>query len=280
MARRRPPNRTSIHPTPASSISRPKKSLGQHFLSNRGILNAIADAAHVGAGDTVVEIGPGLGSLTEVLAARASRVVAVELDGDLAGRLRTRMPANVEVVEADARDVEPESLLNGCTDYKLLGNLPYYAAMPILRHFLEGECKPLTAAVLVQLEVAREICAAPGQMSLMSVSVQLYGQPRLVRLVRPGSFNPPPRVTSAVVGVNVFRQAAEGVDNPTAFFRVVRAGFSAPRKQLRNALAHGLAVTPVDAEALLKTAAIDPRRRAETLAVAEWATLYRQWIVQ
>ena len=120
-----------------------------------------------------VEIGPGLGSLTEVLAARASRVVAVELDGDLAGRLRTRMPANVEVVEADARDVEPESLLNGCTDYKLLGNLPYYAAMPILRHFLEGECKPLMAAVLVQLEVAREICAAPGQMSLLSVSVQL-----------------------------------------------------------------------------------------------------------
>lgn len=257
--------------------SRTRKRLGQHFLTNRDILNAIADAADVGPGDTVVEVGPGRGSLTEALARRACLVVAVELDAGLAESLRASAPSNVQVVDGDARRTTAEALLGECVPYKLVGNLPYYAAMPILRRFLEDPCRPLVAAVLVQLEVAKELCAVPGHMSLLSVAVQLYGRPRLVRTVRPGAFNPPPKVTSAVVALDVYERPAEGVDDPRSFFRVVRAGFSAPRKQLRNSLAHGLTLPAAGAEALLERTGIDPQRRAETLSLAEWSRLYRHW---
>jgi 16S rRNA (adenine1518-N6/adenine1519-N6)-dimethyltransferase len=252
----------------------PKKSLGQHFLTDRNILGAIVDAAGVGPGDTVVEVGPGRGALTAVLAERvgaSGRIVAVELDSALAATLRTTMPAHVEIVEADAREADAAALLGGCTPYRLLGNLPYYAAMPILRAFLENPCPPISAAVLVQREVAEHMCARPGRMSLVSLAVQAFGEPRIARLVRPGAFHPPPKVTSAVVAIDVHREAAIG-DVP-AFFRMARAGFSAPRKQLRNAIANGLGVPPAEAEALLARAGIDPSRRAQTLSIAEWASL-------
>ncbi len=256
---------------------RPKKQLGQHFLSDRNILEAIAEAAHVGPDDVVIEVGPGTGTLTEVLAERAQRIIAVELDAELVGPLRYRMPPNVEVRQADARQIDIESLLGGCGAYKLLGNLPYYAAMPILRHLLEGACKPSVAVVLLQREVAKEMCASPGAMSLLSVGVQLYGKPRVVRLVRPGSFNPPPKVTSAVVAIDVYERPAHGVEDEPAFFKVVRAGFSAPRKQLRNSLSGGLSLSSSKAERMLSEVGIDPARRAETLSLGEWAALYRTW---
>jgi 16S rRNA (adenine1518-N6/adenine1519-N6)-dimethyltransferase len=259
------------------AMAHPRKALGQHFLSDRNILAAIADAASVGSADLVVEVGPGTGSLTEVLAARARHVIAVELDAALAGELAGRMLANVEIHTADARRVDVEALLGGCSSYKLLGNLPYYAAMPILRRFLESRCRPQEAVVLLQREVAQQVCATPGRMSLASLAVQLYGTPRIVRWVRPGAFRPPPKVTSAVVHIEVRDSLAEGVDDAEGFFRVARAGFSAPRKQLRNALAQGLAVVSSVAEALLAKAGIDPRRRAETLSLAEWAGLHRAW---
>lgn len=259
------------------SMQPPKKSLGQHFLTDRNILGAVADAGGVGSGDTVVEIGPGRGALTEVLAARAGRVVAVELDSALSAHLRDAMPGNVEVIEADARASSPAALLGECQPYRLVGNLPYYAALPILRAFLESECRPITAAVLVQREVAVQLCAKPGDMSLASLGVQLFGAPRIARLVRPGSFNPPPRVMSAVIAIDVFPSPAAGIgdDEVAGFFETARAGFSAPRKQLRNALAGGLGITPGEAEALLASAGIDFRRRAETLSVEEWAALFR-----
>ena len=257
--------------------TRPKKGLGQHFLTDRNILAAVADAAGVGSGDTVIEVGPGRGSLTRVLAERASRVVAVELDGALARALRASAPPNVEVVEADAREVDPAALLGGCRPYALVGNLPDYAALPILRRFLESGCRPQRAAILVQREVAQQLCAGPGDMSLASLGVQVYGKPRIARIVRPGSFDPPPKVTSAIVAVDVYDALAEGIDDARAFFTLARAGFSAPRKQLRNALAGGLGIAPVDAEVLLAAAGIDAKRRAETLSVAEWAALYRAW---
>ena len=253
----------------------PKKSLGQHFLNDRNILGAIADAVAVGPRDVVVEIGPGHGSLTRLLAERAERVIAVELDADLAAALRADAPANLTIVEADGREVDPADLLGGCQPYKLLGNLPYYAAMPILRRFLECGCPPSSAAILVQLEVARQLCAAPGDMSLSSLAVQLYGAPRIVRRVAPGSFNPPPKVTSAVVAIDLYDAPAEGVTDVDGFFRVARAGFSAPRKQLRNAIANGLALVPSAADEWLLRANIDPTRRAETLTIGEWASLAR-----
>lgn len=257
--------------------TRPKKSLGQHFLTDRNILAGVADAAGVGSGDTVIEVGPGRGSLTQVLAGRATRVVAVELDAALAQALRALAPSNVEVIEADAREAEPVALLGDCRPYALVGNLPYYAALPILRRFLESECRPQRAAILVQREVAQQLCATPGAMSLASLGVQVYGSPRIVRIVRPGSFDPPPKVTSAIVAIDVYDELAAGIDDSRAFFTLARAGFSAPRKQLRNALAGGLSVAPDQAEALLASGGIDPKRRAETLAVAEWAALYRAW---
>ena len=254
-----------------------KKRLGQHFLTDRNILAAVADAAGVGPDDTVIEVGPGRGSLTRVLAERAARVIAIELDAGLADALRSAAPANVEVVEADARRTGPAALLGECGPYKLAGNLPYYAALPILRRFLESECRPAQAGILVQREVAQQLAAVPGAMSLASLGVQLFGRPRITRLVRPGSFDPPPKVTSAVVAIEVYDRLAEGVDDVARFFELARAGFSAPRKQLRNALAGGLGVAPAIAGALLAVACVDPKRRAETLSVAEWAALYRAW---
>ena len=250
----------------------PKKSLGQHFLSDRNILNSVADAIDIAKDDVVIEIGPGRGSLTEILAERAGRVIAVEIDEDLAESLHISMPA-VEVRKADARTVTPGELLGGCVPYKLLGNLPYYAALAIVRMFLESDCRPTKVSVLVQLEVARNLCAKPGEMSLASLGVQLFGTPRIVRRVLPGAFNPPPKVTSAVVAIDVFDELPAGLTDAKSFFKIARAGFSAPRKQLRNALANGLGVPVQDAEAMLVGAALDPRRRAESLSVMEWARL-------
>jgi 16S rRNA (adenine1518-N6/adenine1519-N6)-dimethyltransferase len=253
----------------------PNKGLGQHFLTDRNILGAIADSVDVGIDDTIIEVGPGSGSLTFVLAERARHVVALELDGGLVDLLKSRVSDNVEVYHTDARRVNPAALIGGCGPYKLLGNLPYYAALPILRAFLESDCPPKAAAVLVQREVARQMCAAPGDMSLVSLAVQLFGKPRIARTVRPGSFNPPPKVTSSVVAIDLFDAPAEGVTDTSGFFGLARAGFSAPRKQLRNSLANGLGIPPTDAEAMLGRAGIDPKRRAETLSIAEWAELLK-----
>ena len=251
----------------------PKKSLGQHFLTDRNILGSIADAADVGPEDVVVEVGAGRGSLTRVLAERAKRVIAVELDDALADSLRESKPLNVEVLHLDARRVNPAELIGKCGPYKMLGNLPYYAALPILRRFLESDCRPTHAAILVQLEVARNLCAEPGDMSLASLGVQLFGRARVARRVPPGAFNPPPKVMSAIVAVDVYDEPAGGVEDVKGFFRVARAGFSAPRKQIRNSLSNGLAMTGADAETMLLEADINPKRRAESLSVVEWAVL-------
>ena len=255
-----------------------ERRLGQHFLTDRNILHAVADAAGVHAGDIVVEVGPGRGALTRLLAERAARVVAVEVDAVLVEELRASMPPNVEVVHADARQVAPAELLGGSDSYKLAANLPYYAALPILRRFLEDTSRPAAVGVLVQLEVAEQICAQPGEMSLSSLAVQLYGRPRIVRRVPPGAFNPPPKVTSAIVSIDVYDAPAEGLDDAQAFFRLARAGFGTRRKQLGNALAGGgLGLTAFEARRLLDWVGVDPTRRAQTLSVAEWGALYRGW---
>ena len=266
-----------MSPAPRARGAPPRKSLGQHFLTDRNILNAIADATEVGPADAVIEVGPGRGSLTAVLAERARRVAAVELDVALAEALAKSAPPNVRVAQGDAREADPAALLGGCVPYKMLGNLPYYAALPILRAFLESDCPPDRAAILVQREVAEQLCAEPGAMSLASLAMQLYASARIVRIVRPGSFNPPPKVTSAVVAITPRGALPEGIDDAARFFTLARAGFSAPRKQLRNALAGGLGIPPAEAEALLDAAGVDASRRAQTLAVEEWASLYHAW---
>ncbi len=255
----------------------PRKALGQHFLVGEGVVAMIMKAAEISPQETVVEVGPGLGVLTRELVQRARRVIAVEMDAGLALALERGLAdaGNLQVVKADAREIDSEALTGG-TSYKLVANLPYYAASPILRHFLESSHPPTLAVVMVQREVARNMVAQPGDMSLMSVGVQLFGRPRIVGYVRPTAFYPRPKVTSAVVRIEVYPKPALEVEDTGAFFTVVRAGFSTPRKQLRNSLANGLAVPPEQARTLLEAAGIDPRARAETLGLEQWEALYRE----
>ncbi len=254
----------------------PRKALGQHFLVGQGAVATIMKAAEINLLDTVVEVGPGLGIVTAELVQHSKRVIAVELDRDLTMALERELGASgLEVVCADAREVDVFQLTDGMP-YKLVANLPYYAASPILRRFLESSHPPVRAVVMVQREVARNMVAQPGAMSLVSVGVQVYGRPSIVDYVPPSAFYPQPKVTSAIVRIEVYPEPVVAVDDQEAFFKVVRAGFSAPRKQLRNALARGLGIHPNDAVALLETAGVDPRRRAESLGLEEWDALYRK----
>lgn len=258
-----------------------RKSLGQHFLVDPGALECVVEAADLSETDTVIEVGPGLGVLTERLAADAGRVIAVELDDRLAAILGERLGpfGNVSVVRADILTLDPAGLLAGHDAgpaYKVVANLPYYITSPVLRHFLEACPRPLRMVVMVQREVAGRIAARPGGMILLSVSVQLYGDAQIVCRVPAAGFYPPPEVDSAVLSVDVLAEPRAKVDE-AGFFNVVRAGFSASRKQLANSLGQGLGLPRDQVLHLLDAAGIDPRRRAETLALAEWVRLWRAW---
>ncbi len=260
-----------------------KKGLGQHFLVDEGALRSILDAAQLTKGDTVIEVGPGLGVLTADLAGRAGRVVAVELDDRLADILKQSLSSyrNVTIVNRDILKVAPEALLSEAgiespsAGYKVVANLPYYITSPVLRHFLEAQVKPASMVVMVQKEVAVEITAGPGRMSLLSIGVQLYGEPSIVDYVPAESFYPVPEVDSAILKVTPYSRPAVEIGDEAGFFALVRAGFSAARKQLANSLALGLNVPKEEALKLLEKAGIEPQRRAEALSIEEWARLYR-----
>lgn len=233
------------------------------------------NAAEVTSEDIVVEIGPGRGILTRELAKTAAEVVAVELDDGLAETLAIEFNGqeNVRILHADAREVDIDSLAKTGSAYKLVANLPYYAALPIVRRFLEAEHKPSLMVFMVQREVARNMTAAPGDMSLLSVATQLYGKPRIVASVQPRAFRPAPKVTSAIVRIDVFDSPFLHLESIEDFFALVRAGFSAPRKQVHNCLQHGLDITRETAEAMLSQAGIDPKRRPQTLSLEDWGLL-------
>jgi 16S rRNA (adenine1518-N6/adenine1519-N6)-dimethyltransferase len=261
--------------TPAARPPPPKKSLGQTFLVDTRVRARILSAADLAPDDVVLEIGPGRGFLTRGLAERAGRVVAVEIDGELSRRLSEAYDdqSHVTVMEADAREVDIGTLVPAGTPYKLVANLPYYAASPIIRRFLEAEHKPDVMVVMVQREVARRMCAAPGEMSMLSVAIQVYGKPRIVCSVPPRAFKPQPKITSAVVRIDVYDVPIVPMDPTENFFDLVRAGFSTPRKQIRNSLAVGLDIPPTESEVMLSKAGIDPKRRAQTLTLDEWSSL-------
>jgi 16S rRNA (adenine1518-N6/adenine1519-N6)-dimethyltransferase len=256
----------------------PRKHLGQNFLSDRAALERIVAAAELSTDDAVVEVGAGLGTLTRLLAAQAGQVVAIELDGRLLAVLREQVAdlVNVQLVHGDILQIADLGFPH--LGYKVVANLPYYITSAVLRHFLEKEPRPSVMVVTVQREVAQRIVAGPGEMSLLAVSVQFYGQPRIVARIPAGAFYPPPKVDSAVVRIDVGEKPdvalAEGMDD-TAFFRVVRAGFGQKRKTLRNSLSAGLALPPARVEEALTEARVDPRRRAETLSLPEWAEVTR-----
>jgi 16S rRNA (adenine1518-N6/adenine1519-N6)-dimethyltransferase len=225
----------------------------------------------------VIEVGPGLGILTETLAAQAGKVIAIELDNNLAEILKTHFSVSnkVTVINEDILKINPADILGEQTEYKVVANLPYYITSVVIRHFLEAPVKPDTMVLMVQKEVAKQITAQPGEMSLLSVSVQLYGKPTLVGTVGAGCFYPAPKVDSAILKIDVYPKPIVATEDITGFFDIVRAGFSANRKQLPNSLSNGLKVPKTDVIPLLEQAGIDPKRRAETLTIDEWGVLYQ-----
>ncbi len=255
-----------------------RKGLGQHFLIDGEVLEVIASAAELKPNDVVIEIGPGLGILTRELAQKAGQVIAVELDDKLAALLKQTLASfnNVTIINEDVLKISPQDLLAGQAGlgYKVVANLPYYITSPVLRHFLEASAKPQVMVVMVQKEVAEAIAAKPGDMSLLAVSVQYYGEPRIISLVPAECFYPPPEVSSAILRIGLYPQPAVAVDEK-GFFELVRAGFTAPRKQIANSLALGLGKTKTEVLPLLERVGIAPQRRAETITMEEWAGLWR-----
>ena len=263
---------------------RAKKALGQHFLVDGAVLETIVTAAGLTPADTVIEVGPGLGILTAELARRAGWVIAIELDNRLAAVLRKTLPYdNVVILNEDVLGTAPAALLQGraprfpsaLSSYKVVANLPYYITSPVLRHFLEASVKPETMVVMVQQEVAEAIVAEAGRRSVLSISVQFYGRPSIVTYVPAASFFPPPEVDSAVVKIDVYPRPPVDVDNIEGFFKLVKAGFAAARKQVANSLSQGLGLPKNEVLSMLEQAAINPQRRAETFSLEDWAGLYQ-----
>lgn len=253
----------------------PRKGFGQNFLLNERVLQRIVQAGDVGPSDVVLEVGPGLGHLTHHLAATAGMVVSVEIDRGLIQRLRNIFQGipDVSFVERDVLELDPNEVV-GNRPYKLIANLPYYITSPAIRHFLEECRRPTLMVIMVQKEVAERICAPEGDLNLLAISVQVYGKPRVVTRVPRSSFYPQPNVDSAVLKIEVYDQP-RGTTPPTAFFKVVSAGFAMARKQLHNSLAQRLWLPPGSATPLLEEAGIDPSRRPHTLAIGEWDRLTR-----
>jgi len=254
-----------------------RKGLGQNFLVDGGVVKKILSAAALTEEDTVIEVGPGLGVMTGELAKAAGQVIAVELDATLAGILEAQYDGNprVKIINADILKTDAAALAEeyGFKRYKVVANLPYYITSAAIRHFLEVSLKPEMLVLMTQKEVAKQITAAPGEMSLLSVSVQLYGKPSIVDKVPARSFHPAPGVDSAILKIEVFQPEQVGVNDIEVFFKIVRAAFSANRKQIVNPLAHRLAMPRADVLALLAKAGIDSHRRAETLTITEWKYL-------
>ncbi|MBN1935703.1 MAG: ribosomal RNA small subunit methyltransferase A [Anaerolineae bacterium] len=252
-----------------------KKWLGQNFLVDPSAVQKIIAAAELTPNDTVLEIGPGPGTLTAQIARRAGRVVAVEVDADVLPALRETLASfeNVTLIHGDILEQDIATLIS--PPYKVIANLPYYITSAVLRHVLETRPRPTTLVITVQREVAQRITAAPGQMSLLGVSVQFYGRPHIVARIPPGAFRPIPKVHSAAVRIDCFDPLPWNNVDKTLFFRVARAGFGQKRKQIKNALAHGLSL-PIDVvEEALAQSGINAHRRAETLSMDEWAALSR-----
>ncbi len=247
------------------------KSLGQHWLQDRLILSDIAESAEITPDDTVLEIGPGLGTLTSELLKRAKRVIAVEFDPELARKLPGQFPGtNLEVIHQDILGYDLASLPER---YVVVANVPYYITSKIVQKLMTATNKPRIAVLLVQKEVAHRIAAKPGDMSILALSAQVYADARLDIEVSREFFTPPPKVDSQVVVLETRQAPLITPSEEKAFFRVVKAGFSAKRKKLRSSLAGGLGVSKPEAEKILVEAAISPDARAEDLSIEEWKRL-------
>lgn len=256
---------------------RPRKSLGQHFLRDSGVLADIVAALEVPAGGHVVEIGAGTGQLTASLLEAGYEVHALEIESRLVGHLRNRFRRHprLHILEADARVVDYNEVVPPERPFVIAGNLPYFAANPIIRNALEQTRRPAQLVVMVQREVAREMAALLGDWSLLSISVHVYAAPELLFDVPPEAFDPPPAVWSSVVRLTTRPAPALPEAEIPAFFEFVNKVFRNPRKQIHNSLARGTWLPPGGARDALHRAGIDPTRRPETLNLEEWRALQR-----
>lgn len=280
----------------------PKKSLGQNFLINEGVYKKIVAALEIEKNDTIVEVGPGLGTLTEYLAESGAMIIAIEKDEKLATYLRDKFSnwKNVKIIEDDILKFSPVSCKLETENYKLVGNIPFYLTSYLIRTVFEKWPRPEKIVLMLQKEVAQRIAASPPhsnlsvgasrpQMSLLAVSIQYYSKPEIISYVSAGSFYPPPKVDSAIIQLvpsEQFAAYSDNAENPEKasgprgftgcklktvnFFRVVRAGFAGKRKQLINNLATGLKISKQEIQQKLSLVDINPQRRAETLTIEEW----------
>ncbi len=259
----------------------PKKTLGQNFLLDEHALQQVVEAANLSSQGAVLEIGAGLGSLTRHLALHSRQVVAVEIDSSLIPALRQVIGqfSNVIVVQGDVLAMDLASLVPQ-PDYMVVANIPYNITSALIRHMLEAPRAPKRLVLTVQEEVARRICATPGDMSLLALSVQVYGHPEITASIPAGAFYPPPKVDSSIIRIERYATPFIPSDQLDMFFRLIKAGFSQKRKTLRNTLSAGLRLSPTAVVAILSAAYIDPMRRAETLSLAEWRTLTAEFLAQ
>ena len=256
------------------------KRLGQNFLQDPYTLEKIINTAEIRPTDTVLEIGPGLGSLTRYLAAAAQKVITVELDEKLFPPLEAVIAPyhNIQLVHGDILEVEPKELIEQ-GDYLVVANIPYYVTSAVIRHLLESNLKPRRIVLTIQKEVAERICAGSGDMSLLALSVQVYGQPHIATHVPAAAFFPTPKVDSSVLAIDIYPKPVIPIDMLDTFFLLIKAGFSQKRKKLRNSLAAGMRLSTTETEKLLQAADVDPQRRAETLDLEEWGKLSYQYSV-
>ena len=251
---------------------RPRKRFSQSFLVDRRLPEQIVRAAEISGSDEILEIGPGLGILTCPLAEAASRVVAVELDRDLAGILPSIVPENVVILSQDALAFQPVEHFSG--PYKLVANLPYQITTAVLLRYLDIQPRAALMVVMVQKEVAERITASPGRLSYLAVAIQSVAAVRMVRVVPPGAFYPPPKVQSAVLRLDPLPTPLIGGEHRSRFLEVAQAGFAQPRKQLANSLAQGLRVGKSEALLVLERARLAPDRRPQELTLQDWRRLY------
>lgn len=247
------------------------KGLGQHFLIDQPSLEAVMRAADLESGDVVLEIGPGLGVMTLPLTRQVKQVIAVEMDPNLAELLERDRPSNLTVEQSDIMEFDLRRLPAG---YKVVANIPYYLTSAIFRMLLESSKPPKVMSLLIQKEVARRITAAPGNMTVLALSVQYYGQPEIIQTVERHKFWPAPKVDSAIVKVTLYPQPVFEADSQR-LFRLIKAGFGERRKMLKNSLAGGLNISIELATNLVDEAGLKPAARAQELTLEEWGRLYR-----
>jgi 16S rRNA (adenine1518-N6/adenine1519-N6)-dimethyltransferase len=258
--------------------ARPNQDLGQNFLVEKKYLDQIIESAEPLEGEKVVEIGPGMGVLTRELSKKAAEVLAIEVDPRMVSILKTVCIKcnNLTVKNIDVRNFDPSEI----GSYKIVANVPYYITSLILRKFLEEKNKPKEMVLLVQKEVAQRICATPNRMSILAISVQYFGTPKLIEIVPRSAFYPAPQVDSAIIKITTYKTPLFSDVDTDKFFKLIKAGFGEKRKQLANSISGSYGLEKGQVTEMLKSAGVNPERRAETLTLAEWRMVYKKFYNQ